>query len=293
MRLSRTTLAVVLGVVLLLAVAARTVKAGTITYNYTGNQMSDITGICPSPCTDTGEFTFSSLLTPNYSGSFIVESPISWSMTDGTVTLSSSASDFLQFNLGSTNGLGEPASWGILACVNSGCPATSNMSTQSDESALANDTTNQQGYSSPYFAATGANDQGSWTVGGLGGTIGSEGPAVYYSFLWGGGAFGASGELGLPPLQQLEDSYFFTMGSTASGCTSQASDILNSVNNFTGSITSSNLAAGTYCIGFDPFTGNIDPTFTLTFSTPVEGVTPLAPETQTPEPSTFVALPAF
>ena len=127
------------------------------------------------------------------------------------------------------------------------------------------------------------------TVTGVSGAIG--GSEVYYSFLWGGGAFDASTEFGLTPLESLEDSYFFTMGTTASQCTSQASEILSSADGFAGNITSSNLPAGTYCIGFDPFTGNIDPTFAITFNTPVEGVSALTPTpVPTPEPSTFVLL---
>jgi len=135
----------------------------------------------------------------------------------------------------------------------------------------------------PDYAVT-----GSPALAGINGTIGSQGPAVYYSFLWGGGAFGASSELGLTPLQAGEDSFFYTMGTTASQCTSQASEILSALDDFTGSITSPNLAAGTYCIGFNPFTGNVDPAYTLTFNTPVEGVTALT--SSTPEPSTFVLL---
>ena len=127
MRVPRTTFAFLFGGVLLFAAAARTVKAETTTYNYTGNEMAAITGICPAPCTDTGEFTFSSPLTADYSGPFIAVQPESWSMTDGTVMLSSFASDFLQFNLGSTNDMGVPTSWGITACAGSemrGCRAT-------------------------------------------------------------------------------------------------------------------------------------------------------------------------
>lgn len=145
-------------------VVAPTTKADSITYVYNGNEMTAITGVCPAACTDTAEFTFSSPLPMSYSGSFFEVFPESWSMTDGTVVLSSSTSDFLQFNLGSTSSLGLPTAWGVFACVNSSCPASSNMSSQSDTPSTSNDTTNQQAYSSPYFAASGPDDQGAWTV---------------------------------------------------------------------------------------------------------------------------------
>jgi hypothetical protein len=103
--------------------------------------------------------------------------------------------------------------------------------------------------------------------------------------LGGGGPFDAS----LSLLQNLEnESYAFTLGTFNAGqCTMEAEEELGYGNDFTGTLTSPNLPAGTYCIGFNPLTGNIDPTFTPTFNTPVQGLTPI---TLTPEPSSLVLL---
>ncbi len=155
---------------LLFMAGVSTCRAGAVTYTYTGNALSNITGACPQPCALRGSFTFSSPLTPSYGGPSMAVTPASWSMTDGTVTLSSSASSFLQFNVSATDSSGLPTAWGVTACVNSTCPTASNMSTQSNAPSLANDTSNQQGHAPPYYAATGANDQGSWAAANSGGS---------------------------------------------------------------------------------------------------------------------------
>jgi hypothetical protein len=203
-------------------------------------------------------------------------------MTDGTVTLSSAASDYLQFNLGSTDGTGIPTAWGITACGDLACSANSNMSSASNEPELGNDTTNQQGYSSPYYAATGADDQGSWTVAAITGTIGGYSTLEDYSFLWAGGAFSATASVtGANP----GASYLFSEGA-AGTCSGGGAATLNGSDSFSGTIAIGNLAAGQYCIGLDANNPS-DPAFALTFNTPVEGVVAV---TLTPEPSTFALL---
>jgi hypothetical protein len=203
-------------------------------------------------------------------------------MTDGTVTLSSAASDILQFSLGSTDGTGLPTAWGIIACADIACSANSNMSSQSNEPSTSNDTTNQQSYSSPYFAATGVNSQGSWTVASIVGTIGGYTTFDDYNFLWAGGAFSATAAV---TGANTGASYLFSEGALGT-CSGGGSATLNGGDSFAGTIAIANLAAGQYCIGLDANNLN-DPTVTLTFNTPVEGV---GQATLTPEPSTFALL---
>ena len=155
---------------LLFVAGVSSCSAGAVTYTYTGNAMSNLTGACPQPCALRGTFTLSSSLMAGYSGPSMEVIPVSWSITDGTVTLSSSGSDSLQFYVFATDNSGLPTSWGVTACVNSSCPAASNMSTQSNAPSLANDTSNQQSHAPPYYAASGSNDQGSWAAGASGGS---------------------------------------------------------------------------------------------------------------------------
>jgi hypothetical protein len=77
------------------------------------------------------------------------------------------------------------------------------------------------------------------------------------------------------------------VGSSASLCNNEVQQTLDAQDNFTSEISIANLPAGNYCIGFNPFTGNVDPTFTLTFNTPVENLTPV---TLTPEPNSGALL---
>jgi hypothetical protein len=145
------------------------IKAGAI-YEYTGNEMTsifisafpgDVT--CPLPCALMGQFTLSSPLLSNYTGPQIQVFPGSWSMTDGTVTLSSSASDFLLFFVSATDTNGLPTSWLVQACIDATCPAASNMSSGGPaRPGFSTDTTNQQGLLNPYFAAS--TTAGSWSV---------------------------------------------------------------------------------------------------------------------------------
>jgi len=104
------------------------------------------------------------------------------------------------------------------------------------------------------------------------GTIGAQGTEDYYSFLWSGGAFSATGSITGPTNNGA--SYLFSEGDT---CGSGGNATLDGTDNFTGTIAIANLAAGQYCIGIDANNVN-DPTFAINFNTPVEGV---------PEPSTL------
>jgi hypothetical protein len=108
------------------------------------------------------------------------------------------------------------------------------------------------------------------------GTIGAQGTEDYYTFLWGGGPFSATGSITGPTNNGA--SYSFSEGDT---CGSGGAT-LDGTDSFTATITIPNLAAGQYCIGIDANNVN-DPTFAINFNTPVGGV---------PEPSAFVLLAA-
>jgi hypothetical protein len=99
------------------------------------------------------------------------------------------------------------------------------------------------------------------------GSISGQGSQNYYSFQWSGGAFSATASI---TGASNSASYLFSVGTTGS-CNS-ANIALASGNSFTGSIPLPNLAPGQYCIGIDADNSN-DPAFTLTFNTPVQGVT--------------------
>ena len=115
-------------------------------------------------------------------------------------------------------------------------------------------------------------------VAGMVGTIGTYGDQEYYSFWWAGGTFSATASISGTP--NTGASYLFSMG-TAGSCGSAGSATLSGNDSFTGTIGIGNLATGQYCIGLDANNPN-DPTFAVTFNTPVQG--------SVPEPSTFVLL---
>jgi PEP-CTERM motif len=108
------------------------------------------------------------------------------------------------------------------------------------------------------------------------GTISGLGAEDYYSFYWGGGAFSATASV---TGASSGGSYVFSAGA-ASACSSVGSEMLNSGDGFSNTISDSNLSPGEYCIGLDANSAN-DPGFSLTFSSPVSNV---------PEPGTFMLL---
>ena len=114
-------------------------------------------------------------------------------------------------------------------------------------------------------------------VGSISGQIGGQGTSDYYMFQWNGGFFSATASITGPPDNSA--SYLFAAGLSGS-CNSVGSAMLDSSDNFSGTIAINNLAAGRYCIGIEANNPN-DPPFSLTFNSPVEGI---------PEPSTFLLL---
>jgi hypothetical protein len=114
-------------------------------------------------------------------------------------------------------------------------------------------------------------------VAGVTGSIGGPDAEEYYGFYWGGGAFSASADV---TGAAAGASYLFTEGNASSSCSGGASETLNSADSFANTIAIANLAPGQYCIGLDA-NSLLDPTFALTFNTPVTG---------TPEPSSLVPL---
>ncbi len=107
------------------------------------------------------------------------------------------------------------------------------------------------------------------------GAISGQGAQDYYEFYWGGGTFSASASV--TGALNSGASFVFSQGAVSS-CNTQ-SVTLNAANNFSGVLTSSNLPAGYYCIGLNANSAN-DPTFTITFSTPVAGQSPASCDVQ-------------
>jgi hypothetical protein len=125
-------------------------------------------------------------------------------------------------------------------------------------------------------------------VGSLIGSLGANGGQAsqdYYSFLWAGGAFDVTASIG----GGAGSSYGFSFGVIGNGgCSSLGSVTLNGADNFAGTVGNNGfLAAGHYCIGIDALTAGLNPTFGITFNTPIEGIG-AAPSA--PEPSTFALL---
>jgi hypothetical protein len=112
------------------------------------------------------------------------------------------------------------------------------------------------------------------------GTIGGLGSQDYYTFGWNGGAFSATAAITGTP--NAGASYLYSVG-PAGTCSDGGSETLNSGDGFMSTIDAGNLAAGQYCIGIAANNSN-DPTFALTFNTPVG--------TAAPEPGTFLTLAA-
>ena len=103
-------------------------------------------------------------------------------------------------------------------------------------------------------------------VGQVTGTIGGLGSEDYYTFYWPGGAFSATASIAGA---SGGASYLFSEGASIDGCNS-ATATLNSGDSFTSTIAITNLAPGSYCIGIDANNSN-DPSFAITFNTPVDG----------------------
>jgi hypothetical protein len=106
-------------------------------------------------------------------------------------------------------------------------------------------------------------------VTGVTGTISGTGSEEYYELSWPGGPFSATAAITSTPNSGA--SYLFSLG-VAGSCNSLGSATLNANDSYIGTITSSNLSAGNYCIGIDA-NDSSDPTFAITFSTPVTGTT--------------------
>jgi hypothetical protein len=136
-------------------------------------------------------------------------------------------------------------------------------------------TQNLSGYqggttSAPVYMVSGS------PVGQVTGTISGQGDEDYYWFYWGGGTFAATASISGA---SGGASYLFSAG-TAGSCNTVGSQTLNNGDGFSATIYDANLPAGQYCIGLDANSA-IDPSFSLTFNTPVNA---------TPEPSAFLLL---
>jgi hypothetical protein len=87
--------------------------AGPVTYTYTGNAYNQFYAdlSCPPDCGISGSFTLSSALGDNFAGGV---TPISFSFSDGGITISSSSGNFTgdQFSV-TTNGRGAITNWYI------------------------------------------------------------------------------------------------------------------------------------------------------------------------------------
>jgi hypothetical protein len=103
----------------------------------------------------------------------------------------------------------------------------------------------------------------------LAASIGGQESQAYYSFYWSGGAFVATASITGSP--NAGASYLFSEGAVGN-CNNGGTATLNGDDSFASSITIVGLPAGEYCIGLSANSSN-DQSFTMTFNTPVQGVT--------------------
>jgi hypothetical protein len=103
--------------VLLCAMTAPPASANTITYTYTGNPLTIFLGsfACPPECSVSGSFTVAQPLGPNLV--FVPITPLSFSFTDGNVTLTgSNTSSSTPFNF-TTDIHGNITAWSVEVLV--------------------------------------------------------------------------------------------------------------------------------------------------------------------------------
>jgi hypothetical protein len=280
-------------------------SAGTVTYNYTGN---DYTTCAGTYCTG-GPYALSVSFTTTLTGGALDNLPFtdisstitSFTFTDGSgLTINNSNGPDPRLYI-STNASGNFVGWLIAGCIQS-TECNTQMQTNWNSSFGFQPGRDVSETTLSFAGSYGfiGNDPGTWTsalngfqggpssmpvyllsgppVADVTGTIGGQGSQDYYWFQWPGGAFSATGGI---TGASAGASYLFSEGGAGS-CSSGGTATLNSSDSFSGTISFANLAPGQYCIGIDANNLN-DPSFSLTFNTPVEGVA-------TPEPSTLLLL---
>jgi hypothetical protein len=288
------------------AAACTATFGGTITYNYQGTTFDRCGhGGCPANYTsdfDSASLTFSNPLAANLSSADVTANLLSWTIGDalGYSAFSSSTAGAAQVLL-STNSGGAIVGYQVEAGVQMGWDVAmfnpqvigggSGLLFADAIDAILNPSTGAGFSASSHLTGQwtqalngfqgGTSSAPVFLIGGVpitavSGTIGGNGSQEYYSFLWGGGALniGAS-VMGAPGTA----SYLLTGGGSNS-CSNLGSQSLNSINNFSNTLSLPSLAPGQYCIGLNA-SDMADPNFALTFSTPVSGA---------PEPTTFVLL---
>jgi len=275
------------------------ITPATITYNYAGKNYTTFFG---SPGVTTANsvsasLTFASPLPVNFSGDSGLPGsdavlPVEWSITDGVHTFSSASGNQLNFLELGTNSSGAIDSWHVIGCSSSGCNNGDLITASNDpgDPGYAFDLYGFQYTGSSGSLAYVQNKPGTWAqtlngvqggqpaapvflfsgspVASVSGTISGEGSGDYYLFYWPGGAFSATASV---TGAASGASYLFSEGVV--GTCNSSSVTLNDDDSFSGTISAGNLAAGQYCIGLLANSPN-DPTFTLTFNTPVQGAIP-------------------
>jgi hypothetical protein len=284
-------------------VVASTAHASPVTFSYVGLPFTSVTGSWTSSDFIAGSLTLSAPLAADLSPSFFaggnsISLVTSYSFSDGLYTWTPSDSVVGDVNFGTdSNGAitgwafaleGDGSSSGSLLFL-SGCAGCVGGDTGDAVSDVAGDGGNNNasgawsltnplsfvlqggGPTGPQFLS------GEGLVGSVTGTIGGQGSEDYYGFSWPGGAFSASASL---TGAGSSASYLFSAGVTGT-CGGAGSATLNSSDSFAGTIAIPDLAPGQYCIGLDANSLS-DPTFTLTFNTPVNS--------DIPEPSSVILL---
>jgi hypothetical protein len=287
--------------------AASTAHASPVTYSYVGLPFTSDSAGSPWTSSDfiSGSLTVSAPFADNLSlsplaGGNSISLVTSYSFSDGLYTWNPSDSVVADLNV-STSANGRIADW-VLALSGdkgfagsllflSGCAGCSPGGVTGDEvTNAANDKNSANnasgawsltnpvsltlpggGPTDPLFLSSGS------PVGAVTGDIGGQGSEDYYAFSWAGGAFSASASI---PGGSSSASYLFSAGVTGT-CGGDGSVTLNGSDGFAGTIAIPDLAPGQYCIGLDANSPS-DPTFTLTFNTPVVS--------SVPEPSSVILL---
>jgi hypothetical protein len=283
----------------------------TTTYNYVGSPFNACTyGTCPGNYTSdyiTASISFAAPLAPNLPLTNVTSSLAAWSIGDalGNFLYSSGNPSTTGYLTGypskgisplslSTGGSGNLMDYQMAAipAVILGMPGLSqggifNPAMSGGGLQIASFVAIDEGVPSEWDATT--SSVGQWTetlnafqggpaaepvflvsaspVAAVSGIISGQGVEEFYEFYWAGGAFTATAQITGTP--NAGASYLFSAG-TIGSCNSAGALTLDAGNSFTGTITVPNLPAGDYCIGLDANNSN-DPTFTLTFNTPVVG----------------------
>jgi len=143
---------VLLGMGLLLAMSVVPAARADTIYDYTGNGMTPVIGLCTS-CSITASFDLSAALPSDYSGAALAEIPVSYTITAGSLSLTNANSTLVggALDVYSTDANGDPTSWTFVANNAAGYSLSSNTLSLTADIAVGSN-----------FSAGNTGDAGTW-----------------------------------------------------------------------------------------------------------------------------------